>query len=269
MDAIVLVVVFAKILIALRGVLCYNHVPVYCVNGVLGWSIVTNALIFKENNKKGNIMSLGLLGQKLGMTRIFADDGSSIPVTVLAVGGNRVVQVKTVETDGYSAVQVAFGSRRASRVNKAAKGHYAKAGVEAGSVLSEFRVNAEKLADLTVGSTVAVDIFTAGQLVDITGTSKGKGFSGVIKRHNFASNRASHGNSRSHNTPGSIGQRQDPGRVFPGKKMAGQLGNVQVTTQNLEIVRVDVERGLLLVKGAVPGHANGNIVVHPSVKAGV
>ncbi|MBP9742226.1 MAG: 50S ribosomal protein L3 [Burkholderiales bacterium] len=213
-------------------------------------------------------MSLGLLGQKLGMTRVFDDDGSSIPVTVVAVGGNRIVQVKTVETDGYNAVQLAFGTRRASRVNKAIKGHYAKAGVEAGSVLGEFRLNSDELSGLSVGSVVEVSNFTVGQLVDVTGTSKGKGFSGVIKRHNFSSNRASHGNSRSHNTPGSIGQRQDPGRVFPGKKMAGQLGNIQVTIQNLEVVRVDVERGLLLIKGAIPGSVSGNVVVRRSVKAG-
>lgn len=213
-------------------------------------------------------MSLGLLGQKLGMTRIFTDDGSSIPVTVVAVGNNRVVQVKTNETDGYTAVQLAFGARRASRVNKAAKGHYAKAGVEAGNVLGEFQVTPDDLANLAAGSVVAADIFTAGQLVDVTGTTKGKGFSGVIKRHHFRSNRATHGNSRSHNTPGSIGQRQDPGRVFPGKKMAGHLGNVQVTAQNLELVRVDLERGLLLVKGAIPGAVNGKVIVRHSVKAG-
>ena len=214
-------------------------------------------------------MSLGLLGQKLGMTRIFAEDGSSIPVTVVVVGNNRIVQVKTKATDGYDSVQVAFGSRKANRVNSATKGHYAKAGVEAGSALHEFRLTPEQLADLQVGSTISVDTFSVGQMVDVTGTSKGKGFSGVIKRHNFSSNRASHGNSRSHNTPGSIGQRQDPGRVFPGKKMAGHLGNVQVTTQNLEVVRVDAERGLLLIKGAVPGSKGGKIVVRPSVKAGV
>ena len=213
-------------------------------------------------------MSLGILGQKLGMTRIFAEDGASIPVTVVAVGNNRVVQVKTKETDGYTAVQLAFGERRASRVNKAAKGHFAKAGVEAGNALGEFQVNPDDLANLAAGSVVAADIFTAGQLVDVTGTTKGKGFSGVIKRHHFKSNRATHGNSRSHNTPGSIGQRQDPGRVFPGKKMAGHLGNVQVTAQNLEVVRVDVERGLLLVKGAIPGAVNGKVIVRHSVKAG-
>lgn len=156
----------------------------------------------------------------------------------------------------------------ATRVNKAAKGHYAKAGVEAGSILGEFQVSSENLSSLAAGNTVAADVFSAGQLVDVTGTTKGKGFSGVIKRHHFSSNRASHGNSRSHNTPGSIGQRQDPGRVFPGKKMAGHLGNVQVTTQNLEVVRVDVERGLLLIKGAVPGSANGKVVVRHSIKAG-
>lgn len=211
-------------------------------------------------------MSLGLLGQKLGMTRVFADDGSSIPVTVISVENNRVVQVKNKESDGYNAVQVAFGARRASRVSKAAKGHYAKAGVEAGNSLGEFKVADDQLANLTAGSVVAVDIFTPGSLVDVTGTTKGKGFSGVIKRHHFSSNRASHGNSRSHNTPGSIGQRQDPGRVFPGKKMAGHLGDVQVTAQNLEVVRVDTARGLLLIKGAVPGCKGGKIVVRPSVK---
>ena len=214
-------------------------------------------------------MSLGLLGQKLGMTRIFADDGNSIPVTVISVENNRVVQVKTTQTDGYNAVQVAFGKRRQSRVIKSAKGHYAKASVEAGSVLREFTVSEEELATLPVATILPIDKFSVGQLVDVTGTSKGKGFSGVIKRHNFSSNRASHGNSRSHNTPGSIGQRQDPGRVFPGKKMAGQLGNVKTTTQNLEIVRVDATRGLLLIKGAVPGSKGGNVIVRPSVKAGV
>lgn len=253
-----------------NGVICYNHVPVYFGTGCVLLVNCNQRLDISRKIiiKKGNNMSQGLLGQKLGMTRIFAEDGSSIPVTVIAVEGNRVVQVKSNETDGYTSVQVAFGKRRASRVNKAAKGHYAKAGVEAGSVLSEFRVDSEELAKYTPGSVVAADVFTAGQLVDITGTSKGKGFSGVIKRHNFSSNRASHGNSRSHNTPGSIGQRQDPGRVFPGKKMAGQLGNVQVTIQNLEVVRVDVERGLLLVKGAIPGSANGKVIVRHSVKAG-
>jgi large subunit ribosomal protein L3 len=222
-----------------------------------------------NNNRKVIKMSLGLLGKKLGMTRIFAEDGSTIPVTVLSVEDNRVIQVKTTDIDGYSAIQVAFGKKRASRVSKPLKGHYAKAGVEAGSWLHEFRVTAEQVVDIKPGSTIAVDIFTAGSIVDVTGTSKGKGFAGVIKRHNFSSNRASHGNSKSHNTPGSIGQRQDPGRVFPGKRMAGHLGNVQVTTQNLEVVRVDIERGLLLIKGAIPGSKGGNVVVRPSVKVGV
>ncbi|MBY0379967.1 MAG: 50S ribosomal protein L3, partial [Burkholderiales bacterium] len=175
-------------------------------------------------------MSLGLLGQKLGMTRVFAEDGSSIPVTVLLVKNNRIVQVKTSDTDGYNAVQVAFGQKKANRVNKPLKGHYAKAGVEAGSWLHEFPVTTEELSNFQAGGVIAVDVFAVGNLVDVTGTSKGKGFSGVIKRHNFSSNRASHGNSKSHNTPGSIGQRQDPGRVFPGKKMAGHLGNITVTT---------------------------------------
>lgn len=211
-------------------------------------------------------MSLGLLGEKLGMTRVFADDGSSIAVSVVAVINNRVVQVKTKDTDGYDAVQVAHGVRRASRVTKALKGHYAKASVEAGSVLGEFRLTPEELANLAPGQVISVEAFAPGQMVDVTGTSKGKGFSGVIKRHNFSSNRASHGNSRSHNTPGSIGQRQDPGRVFPGKRMAGHLGDVQVTTQNLEVVRIDAARGLLLIKGAIPGCTGSKVVVKPAVK---
>lgn len=213
-------------------------------------------------------MSLGLVGQKLGMTRIFAEDGSSIPVTVLDMSANRVVQVKTESSDGYDSVQVTFGTKKANRVNKSAKGHYAKAGVEAGVALHEFRLNKEQAANFQPGATITVEIFSSGQLVDVSGTSKGKGFSGAIKRHNFSSNRASHGNSVSHNSPGSIGQRQDPGRVFPGKRMAGHLGNVKVTTQNLEVVRVDAERGLLLIKGAVPGSKGGMVIVHPSVKAG-
>ena len=213
-------------------------------------------------------MSLGLLGQKLGMTRVFDEDGNSIPVTVVLVENNRVVQVKTEATDGYTAIQVAFGIRRASRVTRPLKGHYAKAGVEAGKLLHEFVVTGDMLDSLPTGGAVATNIFQTGQLVDVTGTSKGKGFAGVIKRHNFSSNRASHGNSLSHNTPGSIGQRQDPGRVFPGKRMAGHLGNVKVTTQNLTVVRVDVERNLLLIKGAVPGSIGGIVVVRPSVKAG-
>jgi large subunit ribosomal protein L3 len=211
-------------------------------------------------------MSLGLVGRKVGMTRVFTDDGAAIPVTVLDVANNRVTQIKTPETDGYAAVQVTYGKRRASRVTKAAAGHLAKAGVEAGVVLREFKVPADDLAKFKPGDVVGVDTFAVGQLVDVTGTTKGRGFSGVIKRHHFSSNRASHGNSRSHNTPGSIGMAQDPGRVFPGKRMAGQLGNVTRTTQLLSVVRVDAERGLLLVKGCVPGADGGHIVVLPSVK---
>lgn len=212
-------------------------------------------------------MSLGLVGRKVGMTRIFADDGTAIPVTVLDVSDNRITQLKTPATDGYSAVQVAFGTRRASRVAKPQAGHYAKAGVEAGSVLREFTVSPEKLAELKVGEKISVEIFTVGQMIDVTGTSKGKGFSGVIKRHHFSSNRASHGNSKSHNVPGSIGMAQDPGRVFPGKRMAGHLGDVTRTQQLLEVARIDVARQLILVKGSVPGATNGTIIVHPASKA--
>lgn len=213
-------------------------------------------------------MSLGLVGRKVGMTRIFTDDGESIPVTVLDVSNNRVTQIKTLETDGYAAVQVTFGKRRASRVNKAAAGHLAKAGVEAGHVFKEFRVAAEQLAALKPGDVIGAAIFQSGQKVDVTGTTQGKGFSGVIKRHHFSSNRASHGNSVSHNKPGSIGMNQDPGRVFPGKRMAGHLGDVRRTMQNLEIVRIDEARQLLLVRGAVPGSRGTDVVVHPAVKAG-
>ncbi len=212
-------------------------------------------------------MSLGLVGRKVGMTRIFSEDGVSIPVTVLDVSNNRVTQVKTPEVDGYAAVQVAFGQRRASRVSKPLAGHLAKAAVEAGHVLKEFRIDAEQLANFKAGDQVAVTIFAEGQKVDVTGTSIGKGFQGGIKRHNFSSNRASHGNSVSHNAPGSIGMAQDPGRVFPGKRMAGHLGDAQTTTQGLTVVRVDADRQLLLVKGAVPGAKGADIVVSPAVKA--
>ena len=211
-------------------------------------------------------MSLGLVGRKVGMTRIFTDDGDSQPVTVLDVSNNRVTQIKTLDTDGYSAVQVTFGKRRASRVNKPAAGHFAKAAVEAGHLLKEFRVTQEVLITLKPGAVIGVDIFQAGQKVDVTGTSIGKGYAGVIKRHGFSSNRASHGNSKSHNVPGSIGMAQDPGRVFPGKRMSGHLGSVQRTTQNLEVLRVDAERGLLLIRRAIPGSRGGDVVVHPSVK---
>ena len=212
-------------------------------------------------------MSLGLVGRKIGMTRLFTDDGDAVPVTVVDVSNNRVTQIKTPETDGYSAVQVAFGKRRASRVSKPAAGHFAKASTEAGHILKEFRVDADQIANLKVGGQVGADIFKVGQLVDVTGTSVGKGFTGVIKRHHFSSNRATHGNSRSHNSAGSIGMAQDPGRVFPGKRMAGHLGAVKRTAQKLQVVRVDTERQLLLIRGAVPGSEGGDVVVHPSVKA--
>ncbi|MEY4562273.1 MAG: hypothetical protein RLZZ618_1550 [Pseudomonadota bacterium] len=213
---------------------------------------------------------LGLLGRKVGMMRIFTDDGDAVPVTVLDVSNNRVTQIKTAETDGYSAIQVAFGERKASRVTKPEAGHLAKAGVEAGEILREFRVEASVAAEYKPGAQVAVTgVFAVGQLVDVQGTSLGKGFTGTIKRHNFKSQRASHGNSRSHNVPGSISMAQDPGRVFPGKKMSGQRGNVTKTTQNLDIVRIDEARQLLLVRGAVPGHKNGHVVVSPAVKVKV
>jgi len=212
-------------------------------------------------------MSLGLIGRKVGMTRLFTEDGTSVPVTVLEVVPNRVTQIKTIATDGYTGLQVAFGERRASRINKALTGHYAKSGSAAGAGIQEFPVSGEVIANYTAGATITVDIFQEGQMVDVTGTSLGKGFAGAIKRHHFSSNRASHGNSRSHNAPGSIGMAQDPGRVFPGKRMPGHLGAVQVTTQNLQVVRVDVERNLLLIKGAIPGSKGGDVVVRPAVKA--
>lgn len=211
-------------------------------------------------------MSLGLVGRKVGMMRIFTDDGDSIPVTVVDVSNNRVTQIKTPDTDGYSAVQVAFGHRRASRVNKAAAGHHAKAGVEAGTILKEFRIDTVKASEMKAGDVVAASLFEAGQKVDVQGVSIGKGYAGVIKRYNFSSGRATHGNSRSHNVPGSIGMAQDPGRVFPGKRMTGHMGDVTCTAQNLEIARVDADRQLLLVKGAVPGAKNGRVVVMPAVK---
>ena len=211
-------------------------------------------------------MSLGLVGRKVGMTRIFTEDGATVPVTVLDVSNNRVTQIKTPETDGYAAVQVTFGQRRASRVGKPLAGHLAKAGVEAGHVLKEFPVSAAELSNLKPGDQISVTIFSVGQKVDVTGTSLGKGYAGGIKRHNFSSNRASHGNSVSHNAPGSIGMNQDPGRVFPGKRMSGHLGDAKATIQNLEIVRVDAERQLLLVRGAVPGSKGSDVVVRAAVK---
>jgi len=211
-------------------------------------------------------MTLGLVGRKVGMTRIFTEDGSTIPVTVLDVSNNRVTQIKTPDNDGYAAVQVTFGTRRASRVIKPAAGHLAKAGVEAGSTLKEFPVSTEQLAGFKPGDVVSVNIFAVGQKVDVSGTTIGKGYAGAIKRYHFASNRASHGNSRSHNSAGSIGMAQDPGRVFPGKRMSGHLGDAMRTQQGLEVVRVDVERQLLLIKGAVPGAKGGDVIVRPAVK---
>ena len=213
-------------------------------------------------------MSLGLVGRKIGMTRIFTDDGISLPVTVLDVSNNRITQIKNISVDGYNAVQVAFGVRRASRVTKAAAGHLAKAGVVAGSVQKEFTATPEELSSLQLGGMLSIDLFKVGQKVDVTGVTLGKGFAGAIKRHHFNSGRATHGNSTSHNVPGSIGMAQDPGRVFPGKRMPGHLGDVQRTVQNLKIVRIDTDRQLLLVMGAVPGSKGGDVVVRPAVKAG-
>jgi len=208
---------------------------------------------------------IGLIGRKVGMTRVFTEDGVSIPVTVVEVEANRVSQVKTLETDGYAAIQVTAGSKKANRVNKAEAGHFAKAGVEAGRGLWEFRLeNGEEFA---VGAELTVELFNETKKVDVTGTSKGKGFQGAVKRWNFSTQDMTHGNSLSHRAPGSIGQCQTPGRVFKGKKMAGHMGAERVTTQNLEIVRVDAERNLLLIKGAVPGSTGGNVIVKPAVKA--
>lgn len=214
-------------------------------------------------------MSLGLIGRKVGMTRLFTDEGEAIPVTVIDVSDNRVAQVKTQATDGYDAVQLAHGTRRASRVTKAMAGHFAKAGVMAGNALNEFHVDAEKLAEMKPGQVVGVDVFAAGQKVDVQGVTIGKGYAGTIKRYHFASGRASHGNSRSHNVPGSIGMAQDPGRVFPGKRMTGHLGDVTRTVQNLVIARIDAERNLIMVKGAIPGAPGGKVLVTPAIKAAV
>ncbi|WP_342133605.1 50S ribosomal protein L3 [Hydrogenophaga sp. OTU3427] len=212
--------------------------------------------------------SLGLLGRKVGMMRLFNEDGDAVPVTVLDVSNNRVAQVKTQANDGYDALQVTFGARRASRVTKPAAGHLAKAGVEAGEILKEFRVAADVAAQYPAGAVVpAAAVFAVGQKVDVQGTSIGKGFAGTIKRHNFSSQRASHGNSRSHNVPGSISMAQDPGRVFPGKKMTGHMGDETVTVQNLDVVRIDEARQLLLVRGAVPGSDGGFVTVRPAIKA--
>ncbi|MEW5757755.1 MAG: 50S ribosomal protein L3 [Pseudomonadota bacterium] len=212
-------------------------------------------------------MTIGVVGRKCGMTRVFTEDGASVPVTVIEVTPNRVSQVKTVETDGYRALQVAVGERRASRVTKAMAGHFAKAGVAAGRSLVEFRLNDGEGADIAVGAEIKADIFTSGQMVDVTGVTIGKGFAGTVKRHNFSMKDATHGNSLSHRTPGSIGQRQTPGRVMKGKKMSGHMGDVQCTVQNLKVVKVDAERNLLLVSGAVPGAKGGDLIIRPAVKA--
>ncbi|MGD9000593.1 MAG: 50S ribosomal protein L3 [Granulosicoccaceae bacterium] len=212
-------------------------------------------------------MSIGVIGRKVGMTRVFTEDGASVPVTVIEVDPNRITQVKTDDNDGYRAVQVTTGARRASRVTKAMAGHFAKAGVEAGRGVWEFRLAEGEGEDLAAGGEIKADIFEAGQMVDVTGTSIGKGFAGTVKRHNFHMQDATHGNSLSHRAPGSIGQNQTPGRVFKGKKMAGHMGNVRTTQQTLEVVRVDADNNLLLIKGSVPGAKNGDVMVRPSVKA--
>jgi large subunit ribosomal protein L3 len=227
-------------------------------------------LLWVEVTEKTMSLSnhLGLLGRKVGMMRLFTDDGDTVPVTVVDVSNNRVTQIKTQANDGYVALQVTFGSRKASRVTKPIAGHLAKAGVEAGEIIQEFRVTADAAAQFQAGSVIAASgVFAAGQKVDVQGTSIGKGFAGTIKRHNMSSQRASHGNSRSHNVPGSIGMAQDPGRVFPGKRMTGHLGDITVTTQNLDIFRIDEARQLLMIRGAIPGSAGGFVTVRPAVKA--
>lgn len=209
---------------------------------------------------------MGLIGRKAGMTRHFTEDGRSVPVTLIEASPNRITQIKTAQTDGYDAVQVTAGSKRAALISKPLAGHYAKAKVEAGRGLWEFRVDAKDLGNFQVGGEVKADIFSVGQIVDVEGVTKGKGFQGTIKRHNFKMGDATHGNSLSHRAPGSIGQRQTPGRVFPGKKMSGHMGAVKQSTQNLEVVKVDAERGLIAIRGAVPGAPGGNVVVRPGSK---
>ena len=212
-------------------------------------------------------MAIGLIGRKVGMTRIFTENGDSLPVTVIDVSNNRITQLKKSDTNGYSAVQLTFGKRRANRVNKSIAGHFSKAGVEAGSTVKEFRVTSdEDINELQNGVAVTCGIFKVGQKVDVSGTTIGKGYAGTIKLHNFSSNRASHGNSKAHNKPGSIGMAQDPGRVFPGKRMSGHMGNVRRTVQNIEILRIDEVRNLLLLKGAIPGSKGGNVIVRSSIK---
>ena len=210
--------------------------------------------------------NIGIVGRKAGMSRIFTEDGRSIPVTVIEASPNRITQIKTVETDGYTAVQVTAGAKRAALVNKPQSGHFAKAKVEAGRGLWEFRIEDKDAGNYEVGTEIKADVFTVGQLVDVAGITKGKGFQGTIKRHHFKMGDATHGNSLSHRSPGSIGQRQTPGRVFPGKKMAGHMGSVQQTMQNLEVVKVDAERGLIAIKGSVPGAPGGDVIVRPTSK---
>jgi len=212
-------------------------------------------------------MAIGLIGRKAGMTRIFTDEGLSIPVTVVEIQNNRITQVRTEDVDGYRAIQVTVGERKASRVSKAAAGHFAKAGVEAGRGLWEFRLDDEEGAEHKAGDSIDTSIFEPGQMIDVTGQSKGKGFQGVIKKYNFSMQDATHGNSLSHRAPGSIGMCQTPGRVFKGKKMSGHMGAAQVTVQSLEVVRVDAERNLLLIKGSVPGATGSDVIVKPAVKA--
>ena len=211
-------------------------------------------------------MAMGLVGRKCGMTRVFTEDGASIPVTVIEAQPNRITQVKTVERDGYRALQVTAGARKASHVSKPQAGHFAAANVEAGDIISEFRLTDGDAGEFELGTEIKVDLFEAGQKVDVIGTTIGKGFAGAVKRHHFRTQDATHGNSLSHRAPGSIGQNQSPGRVFKGKKMSGHMGNVRRTAQNLEVVRVDADRNLLLVKGAVPGHKGGSVLVRPAVK---
>lgn len=213
-------------------------------------------------------MTMGLVGRKCGMTRVFTEAGDSIPVTVIEAAPNRITQIKSQEVDGYRALQVASGARKASHVGRPEAGHLASAKVEAGDALTEFRLDDDDSGDYQAGAEIKVDLFTAGQKVDVIGTTIGKGFAGTVKRHNFRTQDATHGNSLSHRAPGSIGQNQSPGRVFPGKKMSGHMGNVRRTVQNLEVVRVDAERNLILVKGAVPGHRGGRVIVRPAVKGG-
>lgn len=212
-------------------------------------------------------MAIGLVGRKIGMTRVFTEAGASVPVTVIEVDPNRITQIRTLDQDGYEAVQITTGERRASRVSKAEAGHYAKAGVAAGRGVWEFRASGEELAGLQVGGAIGVDVFSVGQAVDVTGTSKGKGFQGGVKRWNFRTQDATHGNSVSHRVHGSTGQNQTPGRVFKGKKMAGHMGDERVTVQGLEVVGIDAEKNVLLVKGAIPGSAGNDVIVRPSVKA--